>query len=365
MSLGVEVELQLIDAHTRDLTGRAPLILDLLGPDEHQIKPELFQGMLEVNTGICHTVAEVRRDLEGAIARLQTVCTPLGMVLASAGSHPFARHRERIVYPSERFRFLIDRNRWVARRLMIFGLHLHIGMRDGDHAMAMINALASYLPHALALSASSPYWQGSDTGLASSRTTIFEAIPTAGHPCLFRDWSDFGTYYASALRSRAITSVKDIWWDIRPQPDLGTIEIRICDGLPTVSEAVSLVAFLQCLVHWLDARYQDGERYEPQSYWILRENKWRASRWGVEAEIVVNEGGATSALRQEIERLLEHLEPAAVRLQCAPELRELGRTLDAGLSYERQRAVYEITNDLELVTDMLIEEFRTGRPYVT
>jgi carboxylate-amine ligase len=247
---------------------------------------------------------------------------------------------------------------------MIFGLHLHLGMRDGDHAMAMINALSAYLPHALALSASSPYWQGSDTGLASSRITIFEAIPTAGHPCLFRDWAGFRTYYHSAIRSRAISSIKDIWWDVRPQPDLGTIEIRICDGLPTLSETVSLVAFLQCLTHWLDERYQDGAAFEPLSYWILRENKWRASRWGLEAEIVVDENGSTSLLRHEVERLLEQLEPVAARLDCAPELRALGRTIEAGLSYERQRAVYQLTEDLQTVTDTLIEEFRTDCPYV-
>ncbi|MBI4421609.1 MAG: YbdK family carboxylate-amine ligase, partial [Gemmatimonadetes bacterium] len=311
----------------------------------------------------CPTVQEVRADLERAVRRLQRACAVVGVDLAGAGSHPFAKHRERLVFPSERFHFLIDRNRWMARRLMIFGMHVHLGMRDGEHAMAIQSALLHYLPHALALSASSPYWQGSDTGLASSRITIFEALPTAGHPCLFRDWGEFQQFYASAVRSRAITSIKDLWWDIRPHPDYGTIEIRICDGLPTINEAVNLVGFLHCLVSWLDQRHRDGERFAPPAYWILRENKWRASRWGIEAEIVMDEEGHTSPIVVEIERLLEALEPLAAGLSCTDELRGVGWILARGISYERQRAVYDVTRDLVMVTEALIEEFQTGRPF--
>ncbi len=362
MTLGVEVELQLIDGDTKDLTPAAPAILDVLGPDEPHIKPEIFRAMLEINTGICPTVADVRRDLLAATARLRAACEPLGVQLASAGSHPFAQHRSRLIYPSERFESLIDRNRWIARRLMIFGLHLHVGMRDGDHAMNMLNGMLHYLPHALALSASSPFWQGSDTGLASARITVFEALPTAGHPCVFPTWAAFEAFYDAAIRSRAITSIKDLWWDIRPHPDLGTVEVRVCDGPATMSEILGLVAFLQCLFTSLDERYRAGERFEPPAYWVLRENKWRASRWGIEAEIVLNERGETAFLVAEIERLLTELAPLAARLGCRDELATLSRVLETGLSYERQRVVYDLSGSLVPVAESLIEEFRTGEP---
>jgi carboxylate-amine ligase len=363
MSLGVEIELQLIDPETRDLSSEAPRVFRLLGDDEQSIKPEILRSMVEVTTGVCDTVGEVRSELITAVARLQCACDRIGVVLAGSGSHPFAQHRQRLVFPSDRFDFLIDRNRWVARRLMIFALHLHVGMRDGDHAMAMINGMAHYLPHALALSASSPYWQGSDTGLASSRITIFEAMPTSGHPCLFHTWSEFRAFYEAAVAARALTSIKDLWWDIRPHPDLGTVELRICDGLPTISEVVGLVALLQSIYAWLDARYRDGEELRPPPMWVLRENKWRATRWGIEAEIIVDATGQTRPLLGEIEKLIEIVEPHSRTLGGSQDLARLQQRLRAGLSYERQRAVYDLSNDLVSVTDALVEEFRTDRPF--
>ena len=364
MTLGVEIELQLLDAVTRDLTPGAPLVLELLGEDEKHIKPEIFRGMLEINTGVCSRISEVRVDLQSAMTRLRDVCGPIGVALASAGSHPFARHRGRLVYPSTRFASVIDRHRWLARRLMIFGVHVHVGARDGDHAMAMLNGFAQYLPHVLALSASSPFWQGSDTGLASSRITIFEAVPTAGHPCLFANWAEFQVFYEAAVRSRAIKSTKDIWWDIRPQPEYGTVEVRVCDGLPTISEAVNLAAFVHCLFCWLDERYRDRELLSPPPYWVLRENKWRASRWGLDADIVTTDTGYNRPLRGEIERLFRVLEPFAATLECCAELGALATMMDVGLSYQRQRAVYDASQDLQMVTETLVHELRTDRPFV-
>jgi carboxylate-amine ligase len=363
MSLGVEIELQLIDPETRDLSSEAPRVFRILGDTEKSIKPEIFRSMVEVTTGVCETVEEVRVDLDNAIARLRAACDRIGVVLAGAGSHPFARHRQTLVFPSDRFDFLIERNRWVAKRLMIFALHLHVGMRDGDHAMAMINGMSRYLPYALALSASSPYWQGSDTGLASSRITIFEAMPTGGSPCQFHSWSEFRSFYDAATRAGALTSIKDLWWDIRPHPDLGTVEIRICDGLPTISEVVGVVTVLQSIYAWLDGRYRDGEELRAPPMWVMRENKWRATRWGIEAEVIVDEAGQTRPLMGEIEKLIEIIEPHTVSPGAREELRRVQQRLRAGLPYERQRAVYDVTNDLVSVTDSLVEEFSSDRPF--
>ncbi len=356
LTLGVEMELQIVDASTRDLSPGAPAALAALG--EHpKIKPEIFQAMLEVNTGICRTPGEVRADLAGTLRALRAACAGLGLRLASAGSHPFARHSERILYPAKRYEYLIDRNRWLARRLMVFGLHVHVGMRDGEHAMAMINGALPYLPHLLALSASSPYWQGGDTGLCSSRITIFEALPTAGHPCTFDNWAAFESAYDALIASRAITSIKDIWWDIRPHPDYGTVEVRICDALPTLSETVALVALTQSLFAWLDQQYASGVAFAPPPYWALRENKWRASRSGLDADVVLDERGRTEPLHADIDRLLEHLEPIAVSLGCEPELRTIGRMAAGPLSYRRQRQIVEDGGSLPAVVDALLAEF--------
>jgi carboxylate-amine ligase len=361
MTLGVEIELQIIDPQTRDLSPGAPGLLERL-PADPQIRPELLQAMIEVSTGVCADVGQVRRDLEAGVARLRGAAHDLGLDLAAAGSHPFARWRERLVYPSERFESLMDRNRWLARRLMIFGLHVHVGMRDGPHAVAMLNGMLPYLPHLLAVSASSPFWQGYDTGLASSRITLFEALPTAGHPCTFRSWPEFQELYAAMAASRAIGSIKDLWWDIRIQPDYGTVELRICDGLPTLSETVAVVALVQALLARLDADYRDGRTFEPPPYWVLRENKWRASRWGLEAEIVLDETGRTRLLREDLDRLLPELETVAGPLGCAAELQRIGAMIAGGLSYERQRQVFARTQQAEAVADSLIREFATDQP---
>lgn len=362
LTLGVELELQLIDAESRDLTPGAPQLFKRLGGPRPNIKPEIFQAMLEVSTGICRDVTEVRRDLEAVLAEVRHAADADGVCLASAGSHPFARHRERLVYPADRYQGLIDRNRWVARRLMVFGLHVHVGMRSGEHAMATINGLLPYLPHLLALSASSPFWQGSDTGLASSRITIFEALPTAGHPCTFRDWRDFECVCDAMVASGAIRSIKDLWWDVRAQPDYGTMEIRVCDGLPTLREVVALVGVAQSLCAWLAARYADGERPAPPSMWTLRENKWRASRWGLEADVIVADDGRTRPLREDLAELLERLTPWAAQCQADEALRDASRMVAAPLSHERQRTLFARHGSLLPVTDALISELANDRP---
>lgn len=362
LTLGVELEIQVLDAESRDLAPGTPAILERLGDRQGTVRHELFRAMLEVATGICTTAEQARRELANGLTAVREAATALGYRLAMAGSHPFARHRDRLVYPSERYEALIDRNRWAVRRLMVFGLHVHVGMRDGDHAMATINGLLDYLPHLLGLSASSPFWQGTDTGLASSRTAIFEALPTAGHPCTFTDWADFERVYDAMIASRAITSVKDIWWDIRPHPDLGTIEVRVCDSLPTLEETIALVGLVHSLCAWLGERQAAGERFAPPPMWMIRENKWRASRWGLDADLVVEPSGVNRLLRQDLGALLEHLEPSAERVGATAALASVTTMLDRPTSYERQRALFAQHGTLVPVADALIRECEGGTP---
>lgn len=364
LTLGVEVELQLVDRVSRDLSPAAPQVLDRVAGASRNVKPEFFQSMIEVSTGVCANAAEARRDLERELGVLRPICEEMGLSLAAAGSHPFARHRDRLLFPDARYQSLIDRNRWVARRFQVFGLHIHLGVRSPEHAAAMYNGLLPYLPYALALSASSPFWQGGDTGLASCRVTVYETLPTAGHPCTFRDWAEFEELYRGMVRSQAIRSIKDIWWDMRPHPDYGTVEVRICDVLPRLSEIVALVAFIHSLFAWLDEQYQDGRRFEPVPYWLLRENKWRALRWGLEAELVLDAAGRLRTLRDSAAELIPHLEPAAARLGCSNELRQAAALLDSAPSYQRQRAVFTESGSLETVVDALVRELETDQAII-
>lgn len=362
LSLGVELELQILDAQSLDLSPGAPDIFAALGGEGSRIKPEIFRSMIEINTGICADAREARRDLESALGRLIDVCGPLGLALCGGGSHPFARYGERVIYPMKRYEALLERHQWLARRVIIFGLHVHVGMRDGDHAAATINGLLPYLPHLLALSASSPFWQGEDTGLASSRITVFEAIPTAGHPCTFLDWRGFESLYDSLLNARAVRSVKDLWWDVRPHPDFGTIEVRVCDVPPTLSEAIGIVALTHSLCRWLDEERPRRRPIEPPPEWLIRENKWRASRWGVGADIVLDARGHVAPLRAEIEGVLARLRPVAEDLGCAVDFDTLTARLEGGVSYERQRRIFERTRSTRAIAEALLEEFRTDRP---
>ena len=363
LTLGVELELQLLDPITRGLSPACDRVLEVVGKDHPNVRPEIFQSMLEVSTGVCRDVAQVRRELEETVATVRRAAEDVGVTLASSGSHPFARYSDRIVYPAERYPDLIDRNRWIARRLMIFGMHVHIGARDGAHAMGLINGLTPYLPHVLALSASSPFWQGQDTGLASSRITIFEALPTAGHACVFDTWQEFEYAFDAMIASRAIKSPKDIWWDIRPSPGYGTVEVRIADCPATLSETMAIVALLHSLAAWIDEELrQPTGRLRTPPYWAVRENKWRASRWGLDADAVVDDRGQTVLLRDDLRAILTDLAPHAERIGARAELQGVARPLERGGSYERQRRIHEREGSLVAVVDALVDEFRNDKP---
>jgi carboxylate-amine ligase len=368
LTLGVEVELQILDWKTHGLCSGARRLLHHLVKSsklEHaSIKPEIFQSMIEINTGVCETVAQVRHDLVTAIAQLRAAGDLLGLEFASAGTHAFSSYEDRVVFPSERFRYLLERNRFLARRLVIFGLHVHLGMPDGDTAIAMMNAVLAKSPCFLALSASSPFWRADDTGLASSRTTVFEAMPTAGTPPTFERWADFERHVEVLVASRSIESLKDLWWDVRPSPSYGTLEVRVCDALPTVSETVALVALMQSYVARCEDMRRGGHRFAPPPTWLLRENKWRATRWGTDAELVVDERGAVRPLREEVERMLVDCEPYAAKLGCASDVRRISRMLEGGPSYRRQREVFRGSHSHAAVMQSLAHELASDEPVV-
>ena len=263
--------------------------------------------------------------------------------------------------PIQRYAELLENLQWLARRIQTFGVHVHVGIRDGCKAIPIVNALAGYLPHFLALTASSPFWSGHDTGLASSRSVIFGGLPTSGPPQLLADWSGFEDYMDTLLRAGTIRSIKEVWWDIRPHPDFGTVEVRMFDGLPTLREIGMAAALSQSLVHLLDTQLDRGYTLPCPAAWVVRDNKWRATRYGLDAMVITDDYGSTAPLRDQLYELVHELEPVAERLGCAAELAVAFEVLDQGASYERQRAVVAGGGDLSDVVDTLVAEFAEDR----
>jgi len=365
-SLGVEVELQLVDLESRQLRSGASEILRRLekerGEPHPKAKNELMESNIELITGICSTVAEARADLEATLAEVAAVADGLGLGLLCAGTHPFSDWAVQDITPNERYNRLVEEVQWPARRMAIFGIHTHVGVRSAEKAIAIANALTAYIPHFLALSASSPWFEGRDTGLASSRTKVFEGLPTAGLPALLDGWEEFQELMTTLISAKAISTIREIWWDIRPHPNFGTVELRICDGLPTMTEITTVAALAQCLVDRLDSLIDQGYTLPCPKRWIVGQNKWRAARYGIDAELIVDEQGTLTPVRGAIHELTEELTPVARRLGCEAELLGTRRILDHGPSYVRQRRWLETGATLLDVVDRLIEELRSDQP---
>ena len=365
-TLGVEWELQLIDARTRMLRQDAREVLAALpelseGSERPKIRYELMQSQIELSTGICSTVAEAKQDLAETIAQVQRVTRPRDMMLTCAGTHPFSDWRDAKMAPVQRYAELIEQMQWLVRRIQLCSVQVHVGLADGNRAIPIINALSRYLPHFLALTASSPFWNGQDTGLASSRAVIFDALPTAGPPHRLSDWSDFEEYMDTLLRAGTIRSIKEVWWDIRPHPDFGTVEIRMCDGVPTLRELGMVAALSQSLVQLFSLQLDRGYRLPSPATWVVRDNKWRATRYGLDATVITDDSGTTAPLRDELYELVRELEPVADRLGCGAELGVVSEVLERGASYERQRAVMADGGGLTEVVDALVTEFAEDR----
>jgi glutamate---cysteine ligase / carboxylate-amine ligase len=361
-TLGVEIEVQVVDEAGALATDTAATkILSELGGDPG-FKHELLECTVEVITGVCPTVGDVRKDLGEKIERLIEVADGLGYRIMCSGTHPFSSWADQTVSPDPRYHRLIEDCQWTARRLLIFGVHTHVGVRSGEEAIAVGNSLATFIPHFLALSSSSPFWQGRDTGLASIRSKVFESLPTAGLPYQMENWGQFQRFMRTLIGAGTIRTIREVWWDIRPHPGFGTLELRICDGIPSMDEVAAIVALSQALVVWLAERYNAGLDVPQHRAWTIRENKWRAARWGIDAEIIRDEEGNLVSLRRSLSDLLDRLEPIAERLGGLEDMRRINDMLDRGTSATRQREVFAETRDLSKVVDLLVEEMTTGSP---
>lgn len=361
LTLGVEIELQIIDPATGNLMPRAP---ELLKAASHlpQVTPEFYLSTIEINTGICADVQEVGADLKKNIDGLRAVAEPMGLAFSTTGVHPFAKYAEVEISPTTRYLDMIDRNQWMTRRMTVYGLHVHLGMESGEDCIRFNNFFMFFLPHLLALSASSPFWQGTDTGLSSCRPTTYEALPTAGQPYQVGSWNEFVRLYESLKKCGSIRSMKDLWWDLRPSPGFGTLEIRVCDGCATLTETLAITAYIHLLAHWFADHGTWMETVTSPPRWLSRENKWRVIRYGLDAELVMNTDGKTKLLRDDINEWVEKLAPYAERFGYQNYLADLLTILERGTSSQRQRKVFQHAGSTEEIVRFNIEEFSNGTP---
>jgi carboxylate-amine ligase len=354
-SLGVEMEVWLVDRETGKLAPEAPKILEILAEEPH-FKSELFRSIIEITTDVCHSVQDVYRQLSARLRRLRDVVSEMNLDTICTGTHPFSHWREVPMTANRRYQELVDKMGWPARRLLICGIHVHVGVQSAEHAVAVMNSMTCFVPHLLALSGSSPYWAGVDTSMASSRCKIFDGLPTAGLPPQLPNWNAFAALMHTLMASGSIASIREIWWDIRPHPSFGTVEIRSCDGINTMPDLLGLVALVQAWVALLQDRYNRGLLLPSLAPWTLRENKWRAARYGLDAHLVINERGETMSLRRHLQDWLVKLKPFAEELGGEQALARIYEMLKEGNSSMRQRRHYHQHGSLSALVGFLRDE---------
>jgi glutamate---cysteine ligase / carboxylate-amine ligase len=362
-SLGVEEEFQILGRESYELVSRIDEILsEVEDEEEHEgrFKPELLQSVVEVATNVAASVDEAMDDLKGLRARLRDAAAERDALIASAGTHPFSRYEHQEVTDRPRYRELLEDMRWVAERELIFGLHVHVGLDSPDTAIACANAARTFLPELLALSVNSPFWQARPTGLASTRTKIFEAFPRSGLPPAFSSYEEFELLVERAVRTNSFPDYTYIWWDIRPHPRLGTIELRICDAQTRIDSVGAIVALAQSLVATLAADFEASGTLPIQPVTLVDENKWRAARDGLAARIIDLEHDTERPARDAVLALVERCEPAAHRLGCAGELEAVETVLARGTGADEQRQVYDETESLLAAAQWIAEETVRG-----
>lgn len=364
-SVGLEWEIMLADEVTGDLVPRAPEVLSALEEasalERYTVTGELLTNTVEVTSGVGRTVEAAVDDIADAIAAVRQVTDPLGIALMCAGSHPFAQWYDQKVTDKTRYHSLIERTQWWGRNMMIWGIHVHVGVDDVDKVFPIIGALSAYLPHLQALSASSPFWAGERTGYASNRALVFQQLPTAGLPWPLQTWQEFEGYLDDMVRTGVMRDVTEVRWDIRPAPRWGTIEVRACDGMSTLPELAAVAALVQVLVERFSRDLDEGRTPQTLPPWFVRENKWRAARYGLDARVIIDREGTQVPVRDHLRQTIAATADIAAELKCARELSGIERILTGGASYERQLLVADAADgDLRQVVQHLIGEFRAG-----
>ena len=345
-SLGIEEEFQLVDPDTSGLLPRCEQLLDLATEaDLVHIKPELMQSVVEIASSVCASTSEAAIELAALRSRVNDLARKVGCEIASSGTHPFARYADQVVTDKPRYHQIIDELRWVAQRELIYGLHVHVGIPTADEAIYIFNGIREYLPALLALSANSPFWQGELTGLQSSRSKIFDSFPRSGIPQAFDGWAGYESLMMRSINAGAIDDYTYVWWDVRPHPAFGTVEVRICDAQTRVEDSLAIAALVQALAAWLGQQFHDGAPQVHHPRLLLNENKWSAARYGLDGCFLDLDTDTKVATRDAVAALIEQVRPLSTALGSSSEFTHLDAML-AETGAERQLRTFEGTNSV-------------------
>lgn len=362
-TVGVEIELALVDPRTLGLCSASQSILARVPPEmEGTIKPELMQCYVEINSGVCMTLQEVEADLTEKLRALEAIADREGVRLLWSATHPFSTWRDQKITPKKRYAGLVDLLQDTARQLVTSGLHVHVGVDSGDKAVMICEFILRYMPLLLALSCNSPFWEGRDTGVFSWRSKIMGGLPTAGLPPLMRNWSEYVWLVNHLVETGYIESIREIWWDVRPHNKFGTVEIRICDIPGNFHDTLGLVAMMQSLVKYLSDHIDHGAYQHDCHPMLIRQNKWRAVRYGLEAQLVDSDTYQLQPAREMVRRLVDQLKPTARDLDCVPYLE---RTLDMASRptwAQRQVDIFKKTGDTRSVVREMTAASRLTPP---
>ncbi|MDM7832104.1 glutamate--cysteine ligase [Cellulomonas edaphi] len=366
-TVGIEWEVALVDADSGDLRQAAQTVLEAVRPDdgtEHpHITQELLRNTIEVSSGKCVTVREAADDLQRALDEVAAAAAPLRIELMGGGTHPFANWATQKVSDKQRYATLIDRTQWWGRQMLIYGVHVHVGIEDRAKVLPLSRAMLTVFAHIQSLSASSPFWAGKDTGYASNRALLFQQLPTAGLPFGFEEWGQLEQYVGDMMHTGVIDQFNEVRWDIRPAPRFGTLEMRIADGAANMLELTAISALTHCFVEHFSTLLDQGQALPTLPAWFTQENKWRSARYGMDAIIITNAAGDEELVTDSVAHWLTVLAPVAERLGCAAELEQVRVILRRGASYQRQRAVARRNaGELDAVVSSLVAEFKAGRP---
>lgn len=355
-TLGIEEEFQIVDPRTRALRSHVSEILEegrvLLG---EQVKPEMIQSMIEVGTGICADVQEARADIIKLRGVLSTLMRKQGLVIIAAGTHPFSHWQDQKIYENTRYESIVEENQIIARSLLTFGLHVHVGIPNPERAIQIMNAIRYLLPHVLALSTSSPFWLGVDTGLKSYRSEVFARFPRTGIPDYFESRGAFEQYVELLVKTSCIDDGKKIYWDVRPHPFFPTLEFRICDIPTRVDDTVAIAALFQALVAKVNKLLDQNLTFRLHHKMLIEENKWRAVRYGLDGKMIDFGKGTEVPIRELIRELLEFVDDVVDDLRSRKEIRHIRTILERGTSADEQLRVWRETGDINAVVDRLIE----------
>ena len=355
-TLGIEEEFQIVDPLTGELRSRVSEILEdsetLLG---EQVKPEIIQSMVEVGTGICKDIQAARADITNLRGTLAGLARKKGLEIVAAGTHPFSHWHDQRIFDNERYNLIVEENQIIARSLLTFGLHVHVGIADPDRAIQIMNAVRYMLPHMLALSTSSPFWVGKQTGLKSYRSEVFTRMPRTGIPDHFESDSSFQNYVSLLIETGCIDDGKKIYWDVRPHPVFPTLEFRICDIPTRVDDTIAIAALFQALVAKVNGLLDQNLTFRPHHKMLIEENKWRAVRYGLDGKMIDFGKGKEVPTRDVIREVLTFVDEVVDDLGSRAEIEHIHTILERGTSADEQLRVWQETGDVKAVVDHLIE----------